>query len=153
MSKDYVFHINWADRHKQPYRVGILAQIDNVFYLILKNEENAKTAYNNGYDGVPGFKSDEVYISEKKLFDFFERRVLENNPEKQCEELSQTGGFSMVDSFSVEKISDKLSERYKKIVLEAYALQLQKNKMCEQEKQTQPKTDIESNFEEWYDIE
>lgn len=153
MSKDYVFHINWADRHKQPYRVGILAQIDNVFYLILKNEETAKTAYSNGYDGLPGFDSDEVYISEKKLFDFFQRRVLENNPEKQCEELAQTRGISMVDSFSVEQISEKLSERYKKIVLEAYALQVQKNKMHEQENEKQPKNDIETNSEDWHDIE
>ena len=55
MSKDYVFHVNWEDRYKQPYRVGILAQIDNIFYLILKNEESAKAAYNSGYDGVPGY--------------------------------------------------------------------------------------------------
>jgi len=153
MNKDYVFHINWEDRYKQPYKVGILAQIDNIFYLILKNEESAKAAYNSGYDGVPGFKADEVYTSEKKLFDFFERRVLEKDPEKQCEELSKTGGVSMVDSFSVEKISERLSEKYKKIVLEAYALQLLKNKMHEQEVETQQKDNRESDSDELPDIE
>ena len=49
MNKDYVFHVNWEDRHKQTYRVGFLAQLDEYFYLIIKDQENAQTAYNNGF--------------------------------------------------------------------------------------------------------
>ena len=82
---------------------------------------------------IPVFE--EVYVSETKLFDFFERRILAKDSNKQCEELAQTGGVSMVDSFFVEKVPEKLSEKYKKIVLEAYELQKKKESLNKVEKQ------------------
>ena len=139
MNKDYVFHVNWEDRHKQSYRIGILAQLDEAFYLVIKDERNAKLAYDNGFAGIPGFKAEEVYMSGTKLFDFFERRILEKEATKQCEELARTCGVSMVDSFSVEIISDKLSEKYKRIILEAYELQQRENENKQRDsKQTDP---------------
>lgn len=82
------------------------------------------------------------------MFDFFQSRILENNPSKQCEELSKTGGISMVDSFSVEEISEKLSIKYKKIVLDAYELQNKKRQLQSNE----AKEDIKNDSDEGPDI-
>ena len=131
MIRDYIFHVNWEDRHKQLHKIGILAQINEYFYLIIKEQENASLAYKNGFIGIPGFNEEEVYRSEE-LFDFFRNRILESKRKNPCEELSKTGGTSMTDSFSVEEISEKLSEKYKKIILEAYDLQLRKKQIQEQ---------------------
>ena len=133
MNKDYVFYINWEDRHKQSYKVGFLARLDESFYLIVKDEKKAKSAYDNGFVGIPGFRPEEVYVSETKMFDFFERRTLTKNSIQQCEELAQTGGFSMVDSFYVEKISEKLCIKYKKVILEAHELQKRKKSLNKKE--------------------
>lgn len=122
MSKDYVFKINWEDRHKILHNIGILAQINNEFYLVVKAEENAKKAYEMGFRGIPGFKTDEVYKSAE-LFDFFQNRVLKGPNINFCEELKKTGGTSMIDSFSVKGMSDKSSEKYKKTIIETYGLQ------------------------------
>lgn len=128
MNKDYVFHINWEDRHKLSYRVGILAQLDEYFYVIIKDQENAQMAYKNGFIGIPGFKVEEVYRSQE-LFDFFKSRVLHKNAQNPCEELVSTGAKSMIDSFSVEKIPDKVIPKYKGIILRAYELQQKKEQL------------------------
>lgn len=125
MNKDYVFNINWEDEEKQLHRIGFLAQLDGSFYLIIKNEENAKIAYDNGFIGIPGFKLQEVYKSEE-LFDFFKNRILQKSNSNPCEELAETGAKSMVDNYSVSQISDKISLKYKKLILAAYDLQEQK---------------------------
>lgn len=122
MSKDYVFKINWEDRHKAIHDIGILAQVDEEFYLVVKSEDNAKKAYEMGFRGIPGFKTNEVYNS-KELFDFFQNRVLKAPDVNFCEELEKTGGRSMIDSFSVKKMTPKASEKYKKIILETHGLQ------------------------------
>lgn len=134
INKDYVFHINWEDRYKRLYRVGILAQLDEYFYLILKDEKKNQTAYNNGFIGIPGFKLEEVYRS-KELFDFFKSRILEKTGVNSCEELALTGAKSMVDSYSVEKISDRIAKKYKKIVLDTYELQDKKKQLEEGKKE------------------
>ena len=147
MTRDYVFHINWTDRHMQPHKIGILAQIDEDFYLIIKEQEDASLAYKNGFIGIPGFNEEEVYKSGE-LFDFFRNRILESK-----RKLSKTGGTSMTDSFSVEEISEKLSQKYKRIILEAYDLQLRKEKMQEQnEEGTVVKVSKEDNSDEIPDI-
>ena len=131
-NKDYVFHINWEDRHKQSYRVGFLAQLDEYFYLIIKDQENAQIAYNNGFIAIPGFKAEEVYRSQE-LFDFFKSRILQKTGSNLCEELAETGAKSMIDSYSLEKISDGVARKYKAILLNAYELQ-EKKKKIQQEK-------------------
>lgn len=122
MSKDYVFKINWEDRHKSLHDIGILAQLNNEFYLVVKDEENAKKAYKMGFRGIPGFKTNEVYKSDE-LFDFFQNRVIESSNIDFCEQLEKTGGISMIDSFSVKKMQAKSAEKYKKTIAETYALQ------------------------------
>lgn len=125
MSKDYIFHIKWEDRHKIPHKVGLLAKIDDKYYLMAKDEQQARVAYASGFKGIPGFNPDEIYVSENKLFDFFERRALATNPEEQCKELAETGGTSFVDSFSVEEICGRrIQNKYKKNILDAYDIQL-----------------------------
>jgi len=152
MNKDYIFHINWEDRHKQLYRVGFLAQLDEYFYLIIKDEENAKMAYNNGFIGIPGFKPEEVYRSQE-LFDFFKNRILQKKGSNPCEELVQTKAKSMIDSYSLEKVQDGVSRKYREILLDAYELQNKKKKM--QEEKNIEKTKISNNHideDELYDI-
>lgn len=126
MSKDYVFHFNWADKNKKLYRVGILAQIDDFFYFIIRDKERAERAYKNGFIGVSGFKPEEIYKS-KELFDFFKSRVSENarktNP---CEELVKNRGVSMIDSFSVEEVPERTVKKYSEIILKTHELQTKK---------------------------
>jgi len=136
MNRDYIFNLNWEDRYKNSYRVGMLAQIDGAFYFVLKDEEKNETAaHKNGYIGIPGFKVEEMYRSQE-LFDFFKSRVLGHNP---CEELAKTRGVSMVDSFSVEEIPERMMPKYRKIILEAYELQEKKKKEQEENAIQQPK--------------
>lgn len=133
MNKDYIFHVNWEDRYKHSYRVGILAEIDEAFYLAIKNEEDATLAYKSGFIGIPGFKTEEVYKSQE-LFDFFKKRILETTKGNESEELAKSKAVSMIDSFSVEKVSEKLSQKYKKIILEAYELQKKKESLKEEKR-------------------
>lgn len=131
MNKDYIFYINWEDRHKQLYRVGFLAQLDQYFYLVMKDKENVKVAYDNGFIGIPGFKPEEVYRSQE-LFDFFKSRILQKSDLNPCEELAKTGAKSMIDSYSVEKVTDIAATRYKTILIDAYELQEKKKKVKEE---------------------
>lgn len=122
MSKDYVFKINWEDRHKDLHNIGVLAQLNKEFYLVVRAEEDAKKAYEMGFRGIPGFKTDEVYKSDE-LFDFFQNRVMKSSDVEFCEQLEKTGGISMIDSFSVKKMQAKSAEKCKKTIVETYALQ------------------------------
>lgn len=126
MNKDYIFHVNWEDRYKQSYKVGILAQLDNFFYLILKDKNKAETAYKNGFVGISGFKAEEIYRS-RELFDFFQCRIMETNKKHQCKELAESRAVSMTDSFSVDEIPEGSVPKYKEIILKAYELQAKKN--------------------------
>lgn len=135
--KDYVFNVNWQDRHKELYRVGILAQLDKNFYFIVKDKDSENKAYNSGFRGVPGFKSDEVYKSQE-LFDFFKNRVLRTPNVNYCEELRKTGGKSMIDSFSLDAVPEEELKEYKTKILEAHRLQealkkLRNKKVAEQQ--------------------
>ena len=143
MNKDYVFHINWEDRHKQSYRVGFLAQLDGYFYLIIKDQENAQTAYSNGFMAIPGLKVEEIYRSQE-LFDFFKNRILQKKGANPCEELAETGAKSMIDSYSLEKIPDGVARKYKAILLDAYELQ-EKKKCIQEEKKVEESTKSNKN--------
>lgn len=117
--RDYVFNVHWADKLRNSYKVGLLAQIDKIFYFIMSGPKNAEAAYRKGFVGVPGFQADEIYKSQE-LFDFFKSRVLEDKSQNPCEELAQSKGISMTDSFSVEEVSEGIAKKYKEAILRAY---------------------------------
>lgn len=122
MNNDWVFKVNWEDRYENLHEIGVLAEINEEFYLVIKSERNAKKAYEMGFKGIPGFRTDEVYNS-KELFDFFQNRVLKTPGVNFCQELEKTGGTSMIDSFSVEKMQQVNAEKYKTKILETYRIQ------------------------------
>ena len=122
MNKDYVFSINWEDRFKNVHKIGVLAQLDEEFYLIVKDNKKAYKAHENGFDGLPGFKAEKVYKSQE-LFDFFKNRVLRTANMNYCEELRKTGAKSMIDSFSVEEMPEEVIKEKKSKILKAYDLQ------------------------------
>ena len=70
---DQYLYINWEDEHRNLYRIGILARIDDVYYLKTfgKKTDAERDAYSHGYVGLPGFVQGEIYKSTNKLFDFF----------------------------------------------------------------------------------
>ena len=125
MNKDYVFRVNWEDRHKNIYVIGILAKIEDSFYLVFKDEKHIETAYKQGYIGIPGFNVEEIYKSQE-LFDFFKSRILQTNKSNPCEELARSRGISMIDSFSVDQLSERMIPKYREIILEAYDIQAKK---------------------------
>ena len=144
-NKDYVFQVNWEDRHKDAYVVGILAQIDKEFYLIFKDKEDIETAYKQGYIGIPGFNQEEIYKSHE-LFDFFKSRVLQSAQSNPCEELAKTKGVSMVDSFSVEPIPERMIPKYREIIIQTYELLKRKEELKKKESLEQNyKTENDSN--------
>lgn len=141
MNRDYVFHVIWEDKNKHPYRVGVLAQLDDFFYFILKDESRSKLAYKNGFAGIPGFKTEEIYRSQE-LFDFFKSRVLESSKMEPCEQLLRTRGVSMIDSFSVDGVQETIIPKFKEIILEAYELQTRKNELLEQDEVEETKNSL-----------
>lgn len=151
MNRDYIFHINWDDRLKKSHRVGILAQIDELFYMIIKDEKNAEFAYKNGFVGVPGFKTEEVYRSSE-LFDFFKSRILEKNQKNLCEELAKTKGMSMIDSFSVEEVAQRTIPKYREVILQAYELQVKKS-LAQEKNNTDKNMNKKDDSDEFHDIE
>lgn len=137
--EDYFFYINWEDEDDIKYRIGILAQIDKMFYLKMhstgqcvsvKDELNGEknvTAYDKGCIGLIAFKKDRVYKSDE-LFDFFKKRLLDKTSNNPCEELKEKKAVSMVDSFSVEEIPEDRREKCKEVILEMYEEQERKRK-------------------------
>lgn len=79
-----------------------------------------------------GFKAGEIYRSGE-LFDFFERRTM--NKINPFEELAKTQGVSMIDSFSVEPVSETLMPKYSKMISETYTRQ-EKLKQVKQRRQS-----------------
>ena len=127
-SQDYVFHLNWEDRYKNSFRVGILAEIDNIFYLVVREPKNAETAYSKGFVGIPGIKPGELYTS-LELFDFFKSRILDKKSPNPCKELAISGGTLMTDSFSLEEINEKLKPKYTKSILKIKEISSKKNQL------------------------
>lgn len=139
MNKDYVFHINWDDRYKNAHRIGFLAELDECFYLIIRDKKRAETAYKNGFAGIPGFRSEEVYRSHE-LFDFFKSRISEGARKKNpSEELAKSRAISMIDSFSVEEVPERATQKYKEIILRTYELQERKTQLQEESEEDEKK--------------
>lgn len=133
-NKDYIFYLNWEDNIKNIRKVGYLAHIEDNFYLIISNKNNAETAYSNGFIGIPGFKSGEIYKSNE-LFDFFKNRISDKDSNDPCSELSKNEGKSMVDSFSLEEVPEMLADRQKQALLEAYQKQEELKELKNKEKE------------------
>lgn len=123
MNNDKYFFINWEDSEKNSYRVGILAEIDNVFYLKTydKKDNNERDAYSHGYAGLPGFIPGQLYKSQNKLFDFFLNRIfIDRSKDREfdaMEELRKTLGKTLTDSFFIEEVPEIYRERFKDILL------------------------------------
>lgn len=132
-NKDYIFYINWEDKMKNMRKIGYLAHLKEEFYLLISGKENSKTAYENGFVGIPGFKVDTIYKSPE-LFDFFKNRILNKDSENPCQELLENEGKSMIDSFSLEKVSESLANKHIEALLEAYRIQEEKKKVQEVKK-------------------
>lgn len=139
-NKNYIFYLNWADKEKNPFRVGFLAQIEKEFYLVIRDKEktendiNETTAYDNGFIGIPGFISGRIYKSEE-LFEFFKNRLLDKKSNDPCQELAQTKGISMIDSFYVEEVSEIVLDKYAEALVEAYAKQEELKKLKDKNKE------------------
>lgn len=128
IDRDYVFNVQWTDKYRNSYKVGLLAQIDKMFYFIMSSPKTAEAAYKKGFVGVPGFQAEEVYRSQE-LFDFFKGRILEDKSENPCEELAQNKGLSMIDSFSVEEVSERIAKKYKEAILRAYEVKVKSEEL------------------------
>lgn len=132
-NKEYIFYLNWEDNMKNPRKVGFLAKIENEFYFVISNEKNAEAAYNNGFIGIPAFRSGQIYKSTE-LFDFFKNRIQNKKSEDPCAELAKSGGKSMIDSFFVEEVPELLADRQKQALLEAYQKQEELKALKNEEK-------------------
>ena len=136
-NKDYIFYLMWEDELKEKRAVGYLAQIDKNFYLLISGRENAEKAYEKGFIGMPGFKTDEIYRSDE-LFAFFKNRILDKDSEDPCKELSESEGRSNIDSFLLENISGIMKDSKIKTLLEAYRIQEEKKKVQAKNKEESP---------------
>ena len=121
-NKEYICYLNWEDNMKNVRKVGYFAYIQENFYLLVSGRENAKTAYENGFIGIPGIRSDEIYKSPE-LFNFFRNRILNKDSKDLCRELLENEGKSRIDSFSLEEVPDILADRQRQALLEAYEVQ------------------------------
>ena len=111
INQDQFMYINWEDESKNMYRVGILARIDDVYYLLTSKPKanSERDAYSHGYAGLPGFVQGQMYRSTNELFDFFVNRVVKTKMTSNdyMEELKKNGGRLFTDSFSVEEVPEK----------------------------------------------
>lgn len=128
--KDYIFNVNWEDRFKNIHKVGLLAQIDDIYYFLMRDRRNAENAYKTGFIGISGFDAGKIYKSQE-LFDFFKSRVLNKKDMNPCEELAESKGISMIDSFSVEQVSERIAHKYKEAILKAYEIQEKREQLQE----------------------
>lgn len=121
-SREYICYLNWEDNMKNIRKVGYFAYIQQNFYLLVSGRETAKTAYENGFIGIPAIRPDEIYRSPE-LFNFFRNRILNKDSKDLCGELLENEGKSRIDSFSLEEVPEILADRQKQTLLEAYKKQ------------------------------
>lgn len=117
--KDQFFYVKWQDAKGREYKVGILARINDIFYMMChSSKNNEKSAYANGFNGIPSFETGKLYRSEIELFDFFKNRVTKKEEEELFDKLRESGAKLPTDSFSIEEIPSNKAEQYKKAILE-----------------------------------
>ena len=122
---DYYFYIMWRDIKDASHKVGILARIEGNYYMkpYVQKSEDGTSIYDNGFSGVPTFSEDKLYKSERRLFDFFERRLLHRERVDSYDQLKEGKGRSVTDSYSVEEMSKEEAEKFKDILLELDRIQ------------------------------
>lgn len=125
-NKEYMFYINWKDRNNNSWQVGYLGEIEEEYYLLIKEEKRAPKAYSSGFIGIPGFLEGRVYRSPE-LFDFFKNRVLDKKSDKPLSELFKTKGVSNIDSFSVEIVPEELVHKKQEDLKLLYQMQQRLN--------------------------
>jgi len=133
INQDSYYYINWEDNQKNLFRIGVLARIDDVYYLktFAKKGENERDAFSHGYAGLPGFNIGQVYKSTNKLFDFFLNRIYRGGANVDyMEELKKTRGRMLTDSFSVEEIPESQRKRCKELIV-LWDKQNEEIKKCE----------------------
>lgn len=113
---DYYFYIMWEDSNKRIYPVGIFAHIDNIYYLKISQNNEARA---NGFIGIPSFYDTKLYKSEKTLFDFFIRRLPKD---KDCTDtvytlLKETASKTQNDSVSLKEVPKEKHALFNKILL------------------------------------
>lgn len=117
MTEDYYFNIIWQDGLEKTHNVGILARINNFYYLLGRKLE--KDEGNLFFRGIPPFYDFKLHKS-KDLFPFFKMKVLANggdNKEDLCKLLEERLGKNHIDSYSVEKIEDEeLQEQLRHLI-------------------------------------
>lgn len=117
MTEDYYFNIIWKDGFEKNHNVGILARINNVYYLMgRKIEKDEGTLF---FRGIPPFNDFKLHKSNE-LFSFFKMKILANGGESNedsCKLLEERLGKNHIDSYSVEKIEDEeLQEQFKSLI-------------------------------------
>lgn len=121
--QDYYLYINWEDSQKNIYRVGILAKINDTYYMRTyeRKPNDERDAYSHGYIGIPGFIPGELYKSTNELFDFFQKRVSAQEQANQnidyYQELLQSEGRTLTDSFSIEKMPESHQKKCKEVLI------------------------------------
>ena len=129
-NEEYIFYIKYEDR-----TVGYLAYLEENFYLLVSRMEDAQTAYDNGFVGIPGFRSGEIYKTPE-LFNFFKHRIEDKNSKNIYEELIKYDGTSRIDNFSLEEVAEFLRDKRKDTLLEAYKKQ-EELRMLESKKENE----------------
>ena len=112
--EDYIFYLKWEDR-----KVGYFARIEENFYLLISKMDNAKSAYESGFIGLPGFVPGQIYKTPE-LFEFFKNRIEDEKSGDVYSELIKYNGTSHIDSFSLEEVSELLEEKQKEALKVAY---------------------------------
>lgn len=128
--QDYYLYINWEDSQKNVYRIGILARIDDTYYMRTypKKKDDERDAYSHGYIGMPGFIPGRLYKSTNQLFDFFQKRlpvenICETESQDCCKQLLDSEAKVLTDSFSVEQMPEIYQEKCKEVLLKMDKLQ------------------------------
>lgn len=116
-TKDYYFKIVWRDGFEKNHNIGILARINDVYYL--KGQDIEKNQGTLFFKGIPPHYDTKLHKS-KDLFPFFKMKVLANggaSTEDLCELLEERLGKNHIDSYSVEKIEDEqIKANFKKLI-------------------------------------
>jgi len=123
--QDYYFYVIWRDAKGVSHKIGVLARINGAYYMkpYVQKSEDGTSIYDNGFKGVPTFGEDRLYKSERRLFDFFERRLLYKDRVDSYEQLKEGEGRSQTDSYRVEEMDEEEAEEFKKVLLELDKLQ------------------------------
>ncbi len=106
-SKDYYFNIMWRDGFGKEHKVGVLARIDEMYYL--KGRRIDKSLGSLFFRGIPPYYDTKLHAS-KNLFDFFRMKILVSNnsqDEDLCEILEEKLGKNHIDGYSVTKIENE----------------------------------------------